>query len=100
MSTATRGGETGETWTSLPPNFVEIANRRLRLCNLKQGPQCTMPQARWSGFNLTLNDRDLFVVLTFESTDKILRCGHSNEICLAELSFSHGSVYLVRSSNL
>ena len=43
----------------LPRNFVEIATRRLRLCNLKQGRRCTMPQARWSGFNLRLNDRDL-----------------------------------------
>ena len=59
MSTATRGDETGETWTSPPPKFVEIANRRLRLCNLKQERRCTMPQARWSGFNLRLNDRDL-----------------------------------------
>ena len=59
MSTAIRGGERCETSTSLPLKFVEIANRRLRLCNFKQGRRCTMRQAGWSGSNLRLNGGDL-----------------------------------------
>ena len=39
----------------------------------------------------------LYVVLTFESVDEILLCYHSNEISLAVLS--HGTIYLVCSSN-
>ena len=37
------------------------------------------------------------VVLTFESVDKILWCYHSNETSSAVLS--HGTIYLVCSSN-
>ena len=37
------------------------------------------------------------VVLTFESVDEILRCYHSNETFSAVLS--HGTIYLVCSSN-
>ena len=37
------------------------------------------------------------VVLTFESVDEILWCDHSNETSSADLS--HGSIYLVCSSN-
>ena len=37
------------------------------------------------------------VVLTFESVDEILWCYHSNETSLAVLS--HGTIYLVCSSN-
>ena len=37
------------------------------------------------------------VVLTFESVDEILWCDHSNETSLAILS--HGTIYLVCSSN-
>ena len=37
------------------------------------------------------------VVLTFESVDEILWCYHSNEISSAVLS--HGTIYLVCSSN-
>ena len=37
------------------------------------------------------------VVLTFESVDEILSCDHSNETSSAVLS--HGTIYLVRSSN-
>ena len=40
---------------------------------------------------------DLYVVLTFESVDEILWCHHSNETSSAVLS--HGTVYLVCSSN-
>ena len=38
-----------------------------------------------------------YVVLTFESADEILRCDHSNETSSAVLS--HGTIYLVCSSN-
>ena len=38
-----------------------------------------------------------FVVLTFESVDETLWCYHSNKTSSAVLS--HGTVYLVRSSN-
>ena len=38
-----------------------------------------------------------YVVLTFESVDEILWCYHSNETSSAVLS--HGTIYLVRSSN-
>ena len=38
------------------------------------------------------------VTLTFESTDEILWCYHSNETSSAVLS--HGTIYLVCSSNL
>ena len=37
------------------------------------------------------------VVLTFEFVDEILWCDHSNETSSAVLS--HGTIYLVRSSN-
>ena len=37
------------------------------------------------------------VVLTFESVDEILWCDHSNETSSAALS--HGTIYLVCSSN-
>ena len=37
------------------------------------------------------------VILTFESVDEILWCYHSNKTSSAELS--HGTIYLVRSSN-
>ena len=37
------------------------------------------------------------VVLTFESVDEILWCDHSNETSSAVLS--HGTIYLVCSSN-
>ena len=37
------------------------------------------------------------VVLTFESVDEILWCDHSNETSSAVLS--HGTIYLVSSSN-
>ena len=40
------------------------------------------------------------VVLTFESADKILQCGHSNETSSAVISVSYCTVYLVRTSNL
>ena len=40
----------------------------------------------------------LYVVLTFESVDEILWCYHSNETSSAVLS--HGTIYLVCSSNL
>ena len=39
-----------------------------------------------------------YVVLTFETVDEILRCYHSNETSSAVLS--HGTIYLVCSSNL
>ena len=39
----------------------------------------------------------LYVVLTFESVDEILWCYHSNETSSAVLS--HGTIYLVCSSN-
>ena len=39
----------------------------------------------------------LYVVLTLESVDEILRCYHSNELSLAALS--HGTIYFVCSSN-
>ena len=38
-----------------------------------------------------------YVVLAFESVDEILWCYHSNEISSAVLS--HGTIYLVCSSN-
>ena len=39
----------------------------------------------------------LYVVLTFESVDEILRCDHSNATSSAVLS--HGAICFVRSSN-
>ena len=39
----------------------------------------------------------LYVVLTLESVDEILLCDHSNETSSAVLS--HGTIYLVCSSN-
>ena len=38
-----------------------------------------------------------YVVLTFESVDEILWCYHSNETSSVDLS--HGTIYLVCSSN-
>ena len=38
-----------------------------------------------------------YVVLSFESVDEILWCDHSNETSSAVLS--HGTIYLVRSSD-
>ena len=64
-------------------------------------PSCHQSEkAIHSNFNLSprVNESESCeVVLTLESVDQILWCDHSNETSLAV--FSHGTIYLVCSSN-
>ena len=55
------------------------------------------PQWNLSPFTARVNDGDLKGGSTFKSVDEILWCDHSNETSSAVLS--HGTIYLVCSSN-